>query len=632
MNKKKNLALDIETELIGAGRLAPRVACVSMASHGREPSLHSPREAAELLLKWSSENQSGWLVGHNIAFDLFALCRFEPRLARPIWELYDRGRIWDCGLHERLFTLGSGWSIHPAIGRPIVTGGVSLADMARGLVGIEYGDLKTGASAPRMHYGDLIGVEIADYPQSAIDYALLDARVTLAVFEYQLERCYETKWAAEVRHGVELTRELPSQSLQVRAAWALHHLAAWGLRSSQERVDQWAEELSDKRDTLKAILQAAGLIRSDNGKRDMSAIRQSVELAYGSKAPRTEKGQIQTSNEVLLESGDPLLAQLAEYMDLDKLKGTFEPTLKDAASGVLSPRWNTLVRSGRVSCTKPNLQQLPKKGGVREAFTPREGHLYVGADYSTAELVALAHVCEEWGFKSEMAAALREGYDLHLALAAEIMGITYPEAQERHQNEDPKVAEMRQLAKVPNFGLPGGLGAEGLRGFAKSSYGIELSLEECTTLRASWFRRWPEMSAYFRRIEAAEQRGHIVQSFSHRRRGGIGYTDGANTMFQGLIADGAKMALYDVVRACWMEPSSPLFGSRPVLFIHDEIILETPEEHAPAAGDELARLMLVAMRRCIPSLPMGVDPWISSKWSKANKEKRDDQGRLIPCA
>ena len=483
-----------------------------------------------------------------------------------------------------------------------------------------------------MHYGDLIGVPVEDFPPSARDYALLDARVTLAVFEYQEERCYQTSWSEEVQRWGATYRQLPSQSLQVRAAWALHHLAAWGLRSSPQRVNIWAEDLDNKRNKLKIGLMYAGLIKEKSGKRDMSAIRQSVELAYGSKAPRTEKGQIQTSNEVLQESGDPVLLDLAEYMDLDKLKGTFEPTLQSAAKSVLSPRWNTLVRSGRCSCTKPNLQQLPKRGGVREAFTPREGYLYVGADYSTAELVALAHVCEEWGIKSEMGAALRAGFDLHLALAAEMMGIDYEEAKERHSKEDKKVAEMRQLAKVPNFGLPGGLGAEGLQGFAKSSYNIELSLSECTALRASWFKRWPEMSAYFRRIEAAEQKGYIVQSFSRRRRGGIGYTDGANTMFQGLIADGAKIALYDVVRACWMEPSSALFGSRPVLFIHDEIILETPKEKASAAGDELARLMVEAMRLCIPHLPMGVDPWISSKWSKDNKEKRDEEGRLIPCA
>lgn len=631
MNKIKHLALDIESELIGAGRLAPRVACVSINLTDEEPRLYTPDEAIELLITWITARREGWLVGHNIAFDLFALCRHNPKLASHVWSCYDSGRVWDCGIHERLYTLGCGWSIHPSIGRPIVTSGVSLSDMARGLVGIEYGDLKTGSSAPRMHYGDLIGVEITDYPQSAIDYALLDARVTLAIFEYQLDRVHETAWAEEVKRGQEKTRELPSQSLQTCAAWAMHHLSAWGLRSSPEKVQAWTQELNEKRERLKTVLQAAGLIKRD-GKRDMGAIRQSIELAYGIRAPRTEKGQIQTSSEVLTESGDPLLAQLADYMDIEKLKTTFEPTLKEAAQGVLSPRWNVLVRSGRCSCTKPNLQQLPKKGGVREAFTPREGYLYVGADYSTAELVALAHVCEEWGIKSEMAAALREGLDLHLALAAEMRGISYERAKELYHKDDAEIVKMRQLAKVPNFGLPGGLGADGLKGFAKSSYNIELSIDECKTLRTSWFKRWPEMSAYFRRIEAAEQKGFIVQSFSRRRRGGIGYTDGANTMFQGLIADGAKMALYDVVRACWMEPLSPLYGSRPVLFIHDEIIIETPEDKAAAAGDELARLMLAAMKICIPNLPMGVDPWVSSRWSKGNKEKRDDQGRLIPCA
>lgn len=624
-----NLALDIETELIAAGRVAPRVACVSMATTPDQPTLHTPDDAIKLLQDWILAGD-GWLCGHNIAFDLLALLRHDPTLTPLIWSLYDQGRVWDTGLHERLYTLGMGWSSHPAIMRPIVTGGVSLADLARGLVGIEYGDLKHGDDSPRMQYGDLMGVDIAQWPQSAIDYALLDARVTLSVALHQMERVADVSWSTPVNRGFGRCWELPSQDIQTRAAWALHHLSAWGLRADVQRVEEWTGKIESERRQLAEDLITTGLLRAD-GKRDLKAIRASVELAYGASTPRTEKGAIQTSGEVLIESGDPDLIKLARYLDLDKMRGTFGPTLHEAVSATLCPRWNTLVRSGRTSCTHPNLQQLPREGGVRECFSPRDGYIYVGADYSTAELVALAHVCEEWGFKSEMASAIRAGADLHLALAAELLNISYSEAHQRYSEGDAEIKKYRSLAKVPNFGLSGGLGPEGLQGFAKSGYGIELTIEECRDLKKAWLSRWPEMSSYFRRIEQAEQRGFIVQSYSQRRRGGIGYTDGANTMFQGLIADGAKMALYDVVRASWAEPESPLFGSRPVLFIHDEIIIETPEEKASAAGDELARLMVAAMKPCIPRLPMGCEPWISKKWSKSNTEKRDEEGRLIPC-
>ena len=627
----KHIALDIETELIGAGRLAPLIACVSVTEQleGEEKTqLLTPAEGAEYLKAWLISCE-GLIFGHNIAFDLFALCRYSPELAAPIWGAYEGGRVWDLGLHERLYTLGNGWSIHPAIGRPIVTGGVRLADLARGLIGVEFGDLK-GSEGPRLKYGDLIDVPFNEWPQSAIDYAKLDSKVTYQIGLTQLERLSSCSWSTKHPQINELY-ELPSQTLQNQAAWAFHHLAAWGLRSSRARVDAFNERINSERDALQETLIKEGIL-NDKLKRNMQTVREFVSLAYGGQPPRTEKGQVQHSGAVLRESGDPLLNQLAEYMDLDKLKGTFGPTLEKSAQAVLSPRWNTLVRSGRSSCTSPNLQQLPKRGGVREAFTPREGFIYVGADYSTAELVALAQVCLSWGFDSEMARAIKAGEDLHVALAAELLNITYTEALARYKKGDPEMKEMRSLAKIPNFGLPGGLGVSGLKSFAYSGYNKDLSLSECEQLRSSWFKRWPEMSAYFRRISQAEERGFITQLISERRRGGVGFTDAANTMFQGLIADGAKRALFNVVKASWMQPKSPLFKSRPILFIHDEIILETPLELASDAGDELARVMVESMRPYLPDLPIKAEPWISSVWSKSNEEKRDEEGRLIDCS
>jgi DNA polymerase I-like protein with 3'-5' exonuclease and polymerase domains len=227
-----------------------------------------------------------------------------------------------------------------------------------------------------------------------------------------------------------------------------------------------------------------------------------------------------------------------------------------------------------------------------------------------------------------MAEAIRAGRDLHLALAADLAGVTYEQAQERRKKKDKEILRLRKLAKVPNFGLPGGLGAGGLVGFARG-YNLNISEDEAQGLKTAWFRRWPEMRAYFDHVKKRVDEGYLIQHYSGRRRGDIGFTDGANSYFQGLVADGAKCALYDVVRASWIEPKSPLFGSRPVLFIHDEIILECPESQASKAADELARLMIKGMKPFLPDLPIEVEAWCARRWRKGIDELRDEAGNHI---
>jgi len=614
----KNLTIDCETELIGQGRKAPLMACMS-ASDGRAHQLLSPDEGCDLIEKWVRLDQ-GWLIGHNIAFDLAVVIRHRPSLAAHIWRAYDQGRVWDTGIHERLYALYHGWTQHPEIGRPIISQGVSLAQLARGLLGVDISDQKLDPKSPRYQYGTLIDVPLDQWSEEAREYALEDARITHQIFEAQQERLTDVEHVTRGPY-----RYLASYDIQARAAWALHHLELWGLRTSSESVETWRDELTTERAKLERELVEFGLLK-ENGKRNMSAIKAVIEASYGADTPRTEKGAVQTSGEVLEESGEPILKSLAKWLKLDKLSGTFGPVIESATERPLNPRWNVLVRTGRTSCTKPNLQQLPQEGGVRECFRPREGCVYIGADYSTAELVALAQVCLNLGLSSKMADAITQGQDLHLALAADLAGVTYERALELKASKDKQILKLRKLAKVPNFGLPGGLSAGGLVAFAKSGYDLAITEKEAEDLKRAWFARWPEMRGYFDHVKERVNAGHIIQHYSGRRRGGVGFTDGANTYFQGLVADGAKSALYDVVRAAWMEPASPLYGARPVLFIHDEIICEVELSRAPAAADELARLMLKGIKPFVPDLPILAEAWCSRIWRKGLEEMRNDQG------
>ena len=216
------------------------------------------------------------------------------------------------------------------------------------------------------------------------------------------------------------------------------------------------------------------------------------------------------------------------------------PVLEQGKTRPVNASYNPVVNTGRTSCRKPNVQNQPRIGGVRECWVPRSGMVYVQADYSIAELCALAQCCIFMGVESQMGMALNEGRDLHLDLAAKIMGISYDDALVKRDAGDKVVKNARQMAKVANFGIPGGLGVASLVTFAKAAYGVVLTESQAKALKQEWLKAYPEMQAYFRYVrDQLKISEHFVlrQWRSSRIRGNVGYTDGCNSPFQGLAAD-----------------------------------------------------------------------------------------------
>jgi DNA polymerase I-like protein with 3'-5' exonuclease and polymerase domains len=126
--------------------------------------------------------------------------------------------------------------------------------------------------------------------------------------------------------------------------------------------------------------------------------------------------------------------------------------------------------------------------------------------------------------------------------------------------------------------------------------------------------------------------GQVNQLFSNRIRSGCHYTAAANSFFQGLGADAAKRAHYLVIRACYAEPSSVLYGSRAVNFVHDESILEVDDnELAHDKAVELGRVMLSGANEFLPNVPARVEPLLARCWSKKSKPVFKE-GRLVPWA
>lgn len=185
-----------------------------------------------------------------------------------------------------------------------------------------------------------------------------------------------------------------------------------------------------------------------------------------------------------------------------------------------------------------------------------------------------------------------------------------------------------------DFGFPGGLGWASFQSYARKAWGVELTGEQAKQLKIFWLRHFPEMKDYFRwmsnMLEAGGGRADIQSLFSNRWRGKCFYTQGCNNMFQSLTADAAKAALWEVSRLCYTVKSSQLYGCRPLLFVHDELLVEAPLAQAAAAAKELERVMIEVYQRYTPDVKITADAHLMQAWSKDAEAAFDEYGRLVP--
>ncbi len=338
-------------------------------------------------------------------------------------------------------------------------------------------------------------------------------------------------------------------------------------------------------------------------------------------------------------------------------------------------RPNAILETGRVSYSDV-IQQLPRKGGIRECFVARPGYVYCSCDYGGLELVTHAQHCLWTVGDSKLAEALNAGIKVHDALGATILGILYDDFRARFGAGDKQCKNIRQAAKPANFGFPGGMGEVKLvqqqrkqgpdtigpdgRKYKGLRFCILLGAQTCgarkvtewkrktitptclecieiaANIRSKWFIQWPENKLVFEFINECIERGQplpdgtrtkpgqIRQHVSHRLRGGLDFKNAANSFFQGLGADGAQAALHQVTRECYDSTyrlpdgsRSPLFGCRPIVFQHDEIFMEMPEAIAHLAAERLSTVMVEVMRsNYTPDVFIEAPPALMRRWLK----------------
>jgi len=654
MGSKKKVAIDIETHLIQAGQLFPKLVCLSTFD-GISRQLFNAKDGLDEFIRLLRDPDI-ILVLHNGAFDLGVLSVEASEagidLLPEIFQAYADDRVSDTMIRAMLVDIAQGK--FQEIDGQRRGKNYGLDRLALRWLNKHLSKLDTW----RLHYAALEFIPISQWPQDAKDYAEKDAEITWLVDQAISD------WA--IKEGQPAPGNIPDQFRQIRAAWVLHLIGGWGVhidsamvavvRSNLEHLVQSSYAVMEKYELFKKDklgnyqLTKKGQ-RSKNLKKLKELIKEGFE-AQGETPPMTAGRKnkagvripdIATSADAARDSGHIACIAYADVANAVKLLSTYIPALERGNGGkpvTSSP--NVLVASGRTSWTGPNWQNPPQVGGIRECVIPRKGMVFVGADLDTVELRALAQTClEMFGF-SEMALAIQKGQDLHLALAAEVLGIDYATAEKLYNSGDPLVNDTRQNMKAPNFGFPGGMGykkfalnqiAVGTPLIKDPTAPLSVHFERAAFLREAWFKRWPEMRLYLR--HASDVTGDfgsftVEQPWSGRIRGGVEYCSCANTYFQGRVADGTKLALWRITWACYVDKTSVLYGSRIVLFLHDEVILECPEQVAHLCADEIVKILCGAVQEVIPDIPITSKPVITRRWYKGAKPVKVN-GILVPC-
>jgi len=320
----------------------------------------------------------------------------------------------------------------------------------------------------------------------------------------------------------------------------------------------------------------------------------------GIKVEGTRSWQLQP-----LAKEHPAIAKLLEYRSVQKSLSSYGLSLLEhihKATGRIHPDFRQIgATGGRMSCSDPNLQQVPNTPEYRGCFRAPAGRKLVIADYSQIELRILA----DWSQDTALVKALLSGEDLHCVTASQMFAIPLEQVSK----------DQRAAAKQLNYGIMYGLGAQGL------AARIDCSPEEAESLIRKYFAAYSGVDRFLREAadRAVRERENRTRSgrlicftFDSNDRSQVAATQrlGKNSIIQGSSADIIKRALALLYGAL-----KPL-DAKIVNCIHDEIVVEVREDEAEQCAAILEHQMIEAAREFISSVPVSVDTCINDAWIK----------------
>jgi DNA polymerase-1 len=469
----------------------------------------------------------------------------------------------------------------------------SLALRHLGLKTIKYEDV-AGKGAQQIGF-DEVALE------QAAAYAAEDADITL-----QLHQTLYPQVKAEA--GLDFVYA----SIELPTARVLRKMERNGVLIDAQKLQQQSNEIALRLIELEkeAYVLAEGEFNMGSPKQIGQIFFEKLQLPVIKKTP---SGAPSTDEEVLQKLAEdyPLPKLLLEHRGLSKLKSTYTdklPRMVNARTGRVHTNYAQAVAvTGRLASNDPNLQNIPVRSGegrrIREAFIAPPGHKLVSADYSQIELRIMAHISGDESLLSSFA----QGEDIHRATASEVFGVTPIEVS----------SDQRRIAKVINFGLIYGMSSFGLA----SNLGITRDAAKLYIDR--YFARYPGVARYMDDTRAsAKAKGYVETVFGRRLwlpeiNGGNGPRRQAaeraaiNAPMQGTAADLIKLSMIAVQK--WLDESR--IGTRMIMQVHDELILEVPDEELSQVRERLPELMCgVASLK----VPLVAEVGAGANWEEAH--------------
>lgn len=379
-----------------------------------------------------------------------------------------------------------------------------------------------------------------------------------------------------------------------------------GVRADRNFIDEFGNKLIDKIKLLELqIYDYAGCQFNINSPSQLGDVLfDKLQLPSGKK----NKRGYSTGADILEKIKDkhPIVPAVLEYRNLTKLNSTYVEGLKPliAADGRIHAHFQqTVTATGRISCTEPNLQNIPIRQEMgrklRSAFEAREGYTLVGADYSQIELRVLAHLSQD----ESLIEAFNNGEDIHRMTAARVLGVPAEEI----------TVSDRSRAKAVNFGVIYGMSGFGL------SEELHITRKEAEEYIKEYFKKHKKVKEYMDlQIAKAKETGYSETILGRKRAiheitasaymvRQLGERLAMNSPIQGSAADIIKLAMlkvYDELKE--KHPAAKL-----ILQVHDELIIEAPNGEVDEIKELLTRNMENAMQL---SVKLAVEVNVGHTW------------------
>jgi DNA polymerase-1 len=460
---------------------------------------------------------------------------------------------------------------------------------------------------PMREYSDLAGKGKAQIPIAEVAiaeaglYCGADSATVLALRDLFAPRLAETA-LQPLLDGI----EIPLVEVLVDMEWT-------GIAIDPPLFSRLSRELAADLQRLEAAIgEAAGGSLNPNSPRQLAGVLferlQLPVLKKTKTGPSTDADVL----EQLAALGHRVPQLLLEYRELQKLRSTYVDVLPqrvNRATGRIHTSFNQIgAATGRLSSVEPNLQNIPSRTPrgeeIRKGFVPAPGWKFVVADYSQIELRLMAHLSDDPGFIE----AFRKGEDIHRQTASLIFGVPLADV----------TPEMRGRAKTINFGTIYGQGP-----FALSRQ-LDISQDEAKAFIAEYFRRFAGVRAFLdRQVQIAREKGYVETLFGRRRYipeirdrnfnvRAFGERQAQNAPLQGSAADLIKIAMVRIHRAL----AEGNFAARLLLQVHDELVLEAPQDEV----ERVAALVQAYMEGAAElSVPLVVDVGVGDNWLDAKR-------------